>query len=466
MLKKKVFSFAFGSIGGAVLSFITLPIVTWFFSKEDIGRLNILQVTLNLSVTLFTLAMNQAYVREYHEVNDKGVLLKSSTFPGLVILLVSIVMLAIFPVDLSGILFGETSKKIDFLVLLGVLFSFFIFMLAHVLRMQERGFAYSLTQILPRFTLLFFIGVMVFFQKHPNYNDLIFANTMALFISFLTLCFLIKRDLYLAFNAGINVELIKNLLKFSLPLVMGSLAYWALTTMDRFFLRSLTGFDELGLYSIASSIAAGVTVFSSVFSNIWHPTVYKWAKEGVDPVRVQSVIENMLLIVVIIWSIVGALSWVITFILPNDYVNVQYLIVGCVAMPLLYMLSETTVVGIGISRKSTYAMFASVGALIVNVSLNYLLIPHYGASGAVIASAMAFFVFFIIRTESSCYLWFPLPRMKIYTCISVYVFFSICVSLLKLSVLISFIVWLGLMLISLTLFKDRFFNSVKYFLNK
>lgn len=466
MLKKKVVPFALGSIGGAILSFITLPIVAWFFSKEDIGRLNILQVTLNLSVTLFTLAMNQAYVREYYEIDDKGVLLKSSVFPGLIILFISTLILAVFPVNLSSILFGETSKKTDFLVLFGVVFSFFIFMFAHVLRMQERGFAYSVTQILPRFTLLFLIGLMVFFQEHPNYDNLIFANILALFISFLTLCFLIKKDLYLALNAGINIELIQHLLKFSLPLVMGSLAYWALTTMDRFFLRSLTGFDELGLYSIASSIAAGVTVVSSVFSNIWHPTVYKWAKDGIDPVRVQSVIENMLLIVVIIWTIVGSLSWLITFILPDDYVNVQYLIVGCVAMPLLYMLSETTVVGIGISRKSAYAMFASMGAFIVNVILNYLLIPDYGASGAVIASAIAFFVFFIIRTESSCYLWFPLPRIKIYICTSVYVFFSICVLFFKLKIWIGIVVWLCLMLMSLILFKHRVINFINFLLKK
>ena len=87
MNKSKIIGFAVGPIGAAVLSFASLPILAWYFSAEDIGRISMLQVVISFSVLIFSLGLDQAYVREYHEVADKAVLLKTAVLPGLIILL-------------------------------------------------------------------------------------------------------------------------------------------------------------------------------------------------------------------------------------------------------------------------------------------------------------------------------------------------------------------------------------------
>lgn len=67
MTPQKIAAFAIGPIGGAVLGLISLPIITWFFSQEDVGRMAMLQVTLGFSILLFSLGLDQSYVREFHE---------------------------------------------------------------------------------------------------------------------------------------------------------------------------------------------------------------------------------------------------------------------------------------------------------------------------------------------------------------------------------------------------------------
>lgn len=57
----------------------------------------------------------------------------------------------------------------------------------------------------------------------------------------------------------------------------------------------------------------------------------------------------------------------------------KYLILCLIAYPLLYTLSEATGVGISVTRKTVYSLYAPLIALGVNVSL--ILIPVYGASG-------------------------------------------------------------------------------------
>ena len=64
---RKIAGFAVGPIGGAFLGFITLPLTAWFFSTEDIGRIALLQIVLGFTTMLFSLGLDQAYVREYHE---------------------------------------------------------------------------------------------------------------------------------------------------------------------------------------------------------------------------------------------------------------------------------------------------------------------------------------------------------------------------------------------------------------
>ena len=88
MKLKVILSFAIGPIGAAALGFITLPLMTWLYSPEDIGRFGMLNVAVSFSVLLFCLGMDQAYVRQYHESIDKGELLKISITPGFILLLI------------------------------------------------------------------------------------------------------------------------------------------------------------------------------------------------------------------------------------------------------------------------------------------------------------------------------------------------------------------------------------------
>ncbi len=68
-------------------------------------------------------------------------------------------------------------------------------------------------------------------------------------------------------------------------------------------------------------------------------------------------------------------------------------------------LSETTAVGIAIARKTKFAMLASIVAMLVNLVANYFLVPLYGAGGAAISTAIAFWCFYVVRTALAKMVW-------------------------------------------------------------
>lgn len=415
MNAKKIAAFAVGPIGGAALGFVTLPIITWFYSAEDIGRIAMLQVMSSFCILLFSLGLDQAYVREYHETEQKPELLKATLLPGFLLLLAGILICLLIPGLISNALFSIDSAQISWLIAACFLATFVSRFLSLILRMQEKGLAFSMSQVLPKFLFLLIIGSYYLASLGFDFLKLIIAHTLSILAVTIIYAWNTHNEWLAAINQKINFTKLKAMLRYGMPLIMGGAAFWGLTAMDKVFLRNLSTFEELGIYSVATSFAAAATIFQSVFSTVWAPTVYKWAAEGINTNKIDQVTEYVLTAVVFLFVLAGLFSWLVTYLLPEAYVKVQHILVACMACPLFYTLSETTVVGLGVTRKSGYAMLASLIAVFLNLIGNYLLIPNYGATGAAISTALAFWIFLVCRTELSCLAWRKVPRAKLYT---------------------------------------------------
>jgi O-antigen/teichoic acid export membrane protein len=415
MTPRKIAAFAIGPIGAAVLGLITLPIITWLFSQEDVGRMAMLQVTLSFSILLFSLGLDQSYVREFHEAENKPALLKRAMLPGLILLLITVGVLLSFGGAMAGWLFDLPQWQLSVLVAVALVASFISRFLSLILRMNERGLAFSMSQLLPKLLLLAIIGGYVAAGADKDLTKLVLANAAA--VTFV--CVIYGCNTRTEWLAGIHTKLdidqLKSMLRFGMPLILGGLAFWGLTAIDKVFLRTLASFEELGVYSVAASFAAAAAILQSVFSTVWAPMVYKWASTGQGLENVHKVSRYILAVVVLGFSLAGLLSWVVTLFLPANYAEVQWIVVSCIGFPLLYTLSETTVVGIGITRRSSFSMLAAVIAFAANLAGNWLLIPIYGAAGAAVSTCISFWIFFMLRTEFSIYLWKPMPRVLLYT---------------------------------------------------
>nr|WP_228722354.1 polysaccharide biosynthesis C-terminal domain-containing protein [Acinetobacter indicus] len=125
---------------------------------------------------------------------------------------------------------------------------------------------------------------------------------------------------------------------------------------------------------------------------------------------------------------------------------------------MFYTLSETTAVGIALTRKTKLSMLASVGAMLVNLLGNYLLVPKYGAIGATASTAFAFWCFFILRTEFSKLVWRKIPVLKSYTIVTILMVSSIySMFCLKENYLVFLLMWFLLFIGGFFIF----FNIIK-----
>ena len=157
MSPKKILHFAVGPIGGALFGFVSLPIIAWAFSQKDVGKMALLNVVLSFGSLLFTLGLDQAYVRDFHDVENKPKLLKTAALPSLLLLLLVLVFILAFGPWLSELVFSIESVYISWLVAVALLTSLLSRFLSLVLRMNDRGLAFSMSQLLPKAFFLIII---------------------------------------------------------------------------------------------------------------------------------------------------------------------------------------------------------------------------------------------------------------------------------------------------------------------
>lgn len=453
MMFKKILSYSFGPIGGALFSFITLPLIANFFSVEDLGRFSILQVSIAIGVMLFSLGLDQAFVREYHECDNKPDLFRFMMLPNVIFFPLLMLIFCFTPVTTLLLDFEDSISSI--LIATSLCLFMLNTQLGYLFRMEERGFVYSLTILVPRVTLFIFTLITVYVFKIFEFRYLVCSFFLSVASSTLVMLFFVDKGVLNIFKLNFDLHMLKKMLSFGLPLIISGLAYTGLTTLDRYLLKSLSTLHEVGIYAVALGFASVTGIFSSIFSSMWHPLVYRWVNEGIKMPKIIMSIECMMLFISFVWSLLGMFSFILVYFVPDDYQFLNYLFVACIGVPLIYMLSEVTQIGIGISRRTFFSILASTLSFLLNVILNVILIPDFGASGAAIATLTSFVLFFIIRTESSVFLWKSFPRYRVYFTLSLYVCFSIFLQFYHAGFIMSLLLWSTLLLMSLFLFSKR-----------
>ncbi|MDP5213583.1 oligosaccharide flippase family protein [Pseudoalteromonas tunicata] len=412
----KIAGFALGPIAAAALGLLTVPLMAWFFSPEVVGQIAMLNTFLAGCSLVLTLGLDQAYVREYSEVDNKQSLLKSFLITSLICTLLFCGGIVFFSDFFSTVLFGEVSSAILIALLLAcaVLSTILFRFSSLVLRMQEKGIRFSLLQISSKTIVVLGLCLLFFIQTEHSFLLAFYIVSSGLLVSVLLSLIFIKSDICSAIRAGFDYKLIVSGLKFGFPLIFAGFSFWGLTSIDRWAIRYFSGLEELGIYSIAFSFAAIMAVFQQVFSTVWAPIVYRWNKEGVKIEQFNQVTDGVVIVLVFVFCLISLASPIVHFFLPENYYQVTFLLPVCMLYPLFYTLSETTVVGMNIARKTNYSVLTTLLPCCVNFGLCTQLIPPYGTGGAGVSVALSFFCYLVLRTEVSKRVWQPFPTIKLY----------------------------------------------------
>ena len=145
-----------------------------------------------------------------------------------------------------------------------------------------------------------------------------------------------------------------------------------------------------------------ISVIQSGFTTFWTPIVYEhYSKNPEDTLFYKK--ANDYLSIIFFSMGLGILIFrdLIVFLLGDKYYLSKFIMPMLIFIPVMYLISETTVMGISFKKKSKYFLYISIVVSITNILGNIILAPFLGAKGAAISTGISYILFFVLRTYFS-----------------------------------------------------------------
>lgn len=397
---KSFISFSIGTWVNALLSFITTPVVTFLISPKEFGKASIYTLVYSIVLVVVILGTDQSYVRFFYEFSetDRKKLLWNCMWPVSWLLAVISIVLIFFSRNVSKLIVGEYDNKIVFLLILSLFTGLLQIYNMYSIRMKQMGWRYSLIQILVN--LFNFGGVLSF--------SLIFARNFYSIVVGQIVANIGAFAIGVAFETDYwkpvkwQMDILKKVVLYGIPFVPNSLLAWLFQSIDRLTLRAMTSFDEVGLYTAAFKVVSAMNLIQAGFTTFWVPVSYEQFQKDPDDKHLYKKMNEIISVLMFLFASVVVLGKdVIFLIVSRNYRPAAYIAPFLVFGPVMFSISETTVLGINFMKKTYWHFVISVFTSATNVLGNLLLVPLLGAKGAAISTGLSYVLFFTLRTKIS-----------------------------------------------------------------
>ncbi|NSW78193.1 MAG: oligosaccharide flippase family protein [Chthonomonadetes bacterium] len=191
-----------------------------------------------------------------------------------------------------------------------------------------------------------------------------------------------------------DLQWIKPVLQYGLPLVPAALSQFVLHFSDRFFLTRYATESELGLYSLAYRFGMLVSVFFGIISRAWWPWVFRVAEDENSSALLRRGSAFILLAGAVFCAgvILGSSPVIRLVAAPPFWKAAEF--VPLLAMSYWFFISSSALrIGSLIGNQTMSFAKANLLSAIACLALNAWLISHYSTWGAVYATFGSFVIF-------------------------------------------------------------------------
>lgn len=399
---KSTLTYGLGNLSIKLAGFVLLPLYTKCLSVSDYGILALLESLSQILVAVFGFNLTSALFRWYwdSEYSDKrkSIVFTTIVFSTCVAIFVVVAMLPLTPL-ISKFLFGR--DELAGLLKLMLMFSaieIVIAIPAGLMRLQERAVLYAGTTIVRlAISLVATVYLLTYFRQ--TVDSIYLAQLMG---SVLYLTLLMP---YLLKNVEIRFEgtVLKEMLAFSTPLVIGTMSTITVSFADRYILKFFGVLGDVGIYSLGFKIANTILFVVMSIQLALTPLIYKSIDQPEGRRFLSKILTYFSLFIMLLVVVLSLFGYEFTKILARDpdYWP-AFNIVPIVALAVFVgMVKDTTAIGLTITRKTRQIAAITTLMSVFNLLLDLLLIPRMQIIGAAVANLMAQVMFLILIYRSS-----------------------------------------------------------------
>lgn len=397
-----------GTFSSKLLVYFLMPLYTAILSKEQYGTADLITNAANLLIPFCCIGITHGVFRFAADEEENNRVVFSSGVS--VLLASSAVFLALSPL----ISFVPYFEDYAWLLAFYVVSSNFHTLCKEYIRAKGHMKLYAFQGILGTaltiaFNLLFLIPMKL------GVTGYVLSVAVADAVG--TLFLIIYARLYRDFSFKLaSKPKIKEMLRYSLPMMPTTVIWWITNVSDRFMVTHFWGSGENGIYSAAYKIPTIIALVAGVFNEAWQLSAISESKDR-EEVKgfFSAVFERYQAILFLGCSVLIPFTPLATRILLNEsyfeaWTFMPVLLIATVFSSLVTFIGTIYTV----KKKTTMSLFTAAFGAILNIVLNLAMIPTMGAQGAGIATAISYFAVFAFRAiHSKSFMPFDLKAHKL-----------------------------------------------------
>jgi len=383
-------------IGGQIMGFLLSFVIAYYYGAQGLGKYVLAIVVLRIFTLIAKLGIDTFSIRFIAAFAKQGKwksiqLLRKKTLVLLsVTSLVSSVIMYFLSDTISDMIDTSTEyiKLSSFFILPLIFFMLHYQSLRGLKKIAEFSFFYRMSQATFSIVSIFIISTFIKSNNVPVYAYLTSLSIVSV-LSVITYQFWFSKKASLNSEEIIEDLTIRNILKISVPLMLAQSVQFIMAWTDKLMIGNMMSAESVAVYEVAFRFSMGVSITLMAINSISSPKfAEKFASDdikGMGKIAMQSA-------KIIFWTSVPIAT--ILLIFPKFFMGLygsefligfevlRWLIIGRIVNALSGSVGNLMQMS---GQQKTYMNILFVGA-VINVILNYNLIPKYGINGAAFAS--------------------------------------------------------------------------------
>ena len=382
-------------IGKFCTQFITLlllPLYTHFLSTEDYGYIDLIQTYLTFFIPLILLKIDAGIFRFLIDARkseeEKNKIITNGIFIMFVELIISTILFAV-AVKIFSI-------KYSILIVMNLISLSVLTFLLQIVRGIGKNKQYSFSSIIAAIvTIVLNLIFLVGFHKNGKYVLIASLISNIICTIYLLIVNKILKNVKIKY---IDKKLIKDLLKYSIPMIPNELSWWIVHVSDRTIISYALGVAANGIYSVSCKFSNILSSIFNIFNLSWQESAALHINDTDKDEFFSNVINKVFnLFICFCIGILACLPFVFELLIKDSY-REAYKYVPILLLANIFSVLIGLIGSIYVVKKMTKEVAkTTMIAAIINLTIDIALIKVIGIYAAAISTLVSYMLLAIYR---------------------------------------------------------------------
>jgi len=381
-----------GKFSTQFMSLLLIPIYTRYLITEDYGAIDLIQTYITLFVPILILRLDTSIFRflideRKNEENKTKII--SSSF-----------VMAIIQIMLFVILFMIVNGFVNIVYKEFVVINIIVLMISSLTLQICRGLGntkkYSEASIITGCVTLI-LNILLIIKFRYNASGILISSIIANLICILFLT--ISSKIYKYINLKkINLNIIKQMMKYSIPMIPNSLSWWIVNASDRTIISTVLGVTYNGIYAISCKFSNIINSIFTIFNMSWQESASLYINDKDRDEFFNNMINNIFVFFSSLSiSMIAILPLLYNIIVGKNYLS-SYNYIPILIIANVFNILINLIGGIYVAKKLTNKIAnTTIVSAIINLLFNIVFIKKIGLYAASISTLVAYSVMFVYR---------------------------------------------------------------------